>query len=269
MTDLNQRPIYKGLEGWRDHQTAGYVAQDMTERVGGPFQQVPLQAAASADEAECCGDKLLLDSILMLPSLVSPAECATLIAAAEHHCAADEWSDVTRHRIPCHPDGANLDEASHKLSHIILSRALWAVESLRPELAGALFPDACDLGDFWFHFSGDEPTINRYTSGGNFEPHQDGGCDLTVFVPLSTSEVDFCGGGTAFWSASLIGPDPNCANDFPPSLVMKPPAGTGLFWRGNITHAGLPVASGIRHVFVAGFTLLVPGAKGSRLRRSA
>ena len=161
MADLNQRPIYKGLQGWREHQTTGGVEPDMAARTGGPFQQVPL--GARAGEAERGGDKLLLDSILVLPALVTPAECAALVVAAERCCAADEWSDVTRHRVPCHPDGANLDAASHELAHVILSRALWAVESLRPELAGALFPDACDLGDFWFHFSGDEPTINRYT----------------------------------------------------------------------------------------------------------
>lgn len=83
-----------------------------------------------------------------------------------------------------------------------------------------------------------------------------------MLVPLSTSGVDFEGGGTAFWSEETIGADPGAATGHPPSLVVKPPAGTGLFWRGHLTHAGLPVTEGLRHVFVAGFNLRVPGAKG-------
>ncbi len=47
----------------------------------------------------------------------------------------------------------------------------------------------------------------------------------------------------------------------PPSLVMRPPPGTGLLWRGHLTHAGLPVTSGVRHVFVASFNLRPPGMR--------
>ena len=118
-----------------------------------------------------------------------------------------------------------------------------------------------DLGDLWFRFSGREPTINRYTAGGDFHAHQDGHA-LTVIVPLSTSGVDFRGGGTAFWSEGSIGTDPTGAKGIEPSLVMRPAAGTGIFWRGHLTHAGLPVTHGTRHVFVAGFNLRVPGARG-------
>jgi hypothetical protein len=253
-----RKNIYRGLSHWREHQITGSVTRDMAARTGGPFQEVPLRSSA----AGCCGDELLHDSILQLPSLVTLAECATLIAAADHFCAADgEWSDVALRRIECHPDGVNLDGESHSLAHIILARALWCIECLRPELAGALFPEAYDLGDLWIQFSGEEPALNRYTRGGDFDAHQDGHA-LTVLVPLSTSDVGFGGGGTAFWSEATIGTDPSAACGVPPSLVMKPPAGTGLFWRGHLTHAGLPVTSGTRHVFVASFNLLVPGAKG-------
>ena len=102
--------------------------------------------------------------------------------------------------------------------------------------------------------------LHRYTSGGDFDAHQDGHA-LTVIVPLSTAGTDFSGGGTAFWSEETIGADPTAANGVAPSLVLKPPAGSGLFWRGHLTHAGLPVTSGTRHVFVAGFNLQVPGCK--------
>ena len=109
--------------------------------------------------------------------------------------------------------------------------------------------------------------LNRYTAGGVFPPHQDGAA-LTVLVPLSTCNVDFQGGGTAFWSEAEVGKDPKAALGVSPSLVMKPPPGTGLFWRGHLTHAGLPVTTGCRHVFVASFNLLPPGSLGPPYRKS-
>ena len=48
------------------------------------------------------------------------------------------------------------------------------LEVLRPDVAAALFPDASDLADLHFKFSGQEPMLNRYTIGGSFDPHQDG-----------------------------------------------------------------------------------------------
>ena len=159
------RPVYRGLRGWREHQTTGQVTSDVTERVGGPFQEVSLSVMEDSR-----GDTLLQDSILLLPALVTVAECATLIKGAEVFfeeasaaAAADGEppSDAALWRIQCHSDGSNLDEQCHALAHIILSRALWCVECMRPELAAAIFPDACDLGDMWFKFDGEEPTINR------------------------------------------------------------------------------------------------------------
>jgi hypothetical protein len=34
-----------------------------------------------------------------------------------------------------------------------------------------------------------------------------------------------------------------------------------IFWLGHLTHAGLPVTAGVRHVFVASFDLRVPKRK--------
>ena len=244
----------RGLPGWRDHQDTGHVTRDPASREGGPFHEILLRPEEPESE-------MLQDSILTLAGLATPGECAHLRAAADRWCDAEGWASVGLRRIECHPDGANLDGGSHALAHVLLSRALWNLECLRPELCAQLFPDAADLGDFWFWFSGQEPMLNRYTSGGNFDPHQDGHA-LTILVPLSTADVDFGGGGTAFWSQETIGPDAAEAKGFPPSLVLRPPLGTGIFWRGHLTHAGLPVTSGTRHVFVASFNLRLPGMKG-------
>eukprot|EP00966_Prymnesium_polylepis_P237325 5488874-Prymnesium_polylepis.1 len=97
-----------------------------------------------------------------------------------------------------------------------------------------------------FAFSGHEPAINRYTAGGRFDAHEDKHM-LTVLVPLSPNDA-FEGGGTGFWSEEL-------SRRGEPSLVLRPEPGTALFWTGQITHAGLPVLSGTRHVFVCSFDL--------------
>lgn len=252
---MANRPMYKGLHGWRQLCKA---AEDPTQREGGPFQELPL-----LKHLTCNGDAeqvLLHDSILQLPSLATPSECARLIAAADKWCDKEQWSSVALRRIECHPDGINLDGDSHALAHIILSRALWNLEVLRPDVAAAVFPEPSDLCDLWFRFSGQEPMLNRYTKGGIFEPHQDGHA-ITILVPLSTHGVDFEGGGTAFWSENAIGTDSTQARSCSPSLVMRPPPGTALLWRGHITHAGLAVTSGVRHVFVASFDLRFPRIK--------
>jgi hypothetical protein len=252
----DRRPTYKGLRGWRGLMEAGFMAKDPAARPGGPFQEVPLRHCTSSE-----AEPLLHDSIMLLPELVSAEECAHLRAAADRWCESEEWSGVPIRRIECHPDGVNLDGRTHALAHIILSRALWSLEVLHPELAAELFPEPCDCCDLWMRFSGQEPMLNRYTLGGGFEPHQDGHA-LTVLVPLSTADADFVGGGTAFWSEATIGCDSTAAKSVPPSLIMRPPIGTGLFWRGHLTHAGLPISSGTRHVFVASFNLCLPGTRG-------
>ena len=60
--------------------------------------------------------------------------------------------------------------------------------------------------------------------------------DSELSFNLLLSDTDaFDGGGTAFWSEEEIGQDSTAARGFPPSLVMKPAPGTGLFWRGHLT----------------------------------
>ena len=251
-TFADARPVGSrqlGLAGWKQHRRTGVVYDNPSTRPHGPFRELQL-GCTPADE----GPRLLDDSVMVLDGLVSPCECATMISAANTWCDKHQTTGALR-RMECHIRGVNLDGNTHALAHIILSRVLWHIECLEPELAAKVFPEARarHLADMQFEFSGQEPMMNRYTEGGMFEPHQDGYA-LTVLVPLSMPDEDFSGGGTAFWSDSIAS-DASAAKSCPPSLVMRPPAGTGLFWRGHITHAGLPVLSGSRHVFVASFDL--------------
>ena len=93
-----------------------------------------------------------------------------------------------------------------------------------------------------------EPAVNVYGPGGEFKPHTDGHA-LTVLVPLN-SPHHFTGGGTAFWSPDCLKP-PKVE---PPGLSVIAAAGSALIFSGQLMHAGLPVGSGERAVFVASFS---------------
>ena len=243
-----------GLQGWRTHLAGHLLDGNPSTREQGPFQEIFLHRPIA-------GPRLLQDSVMLLDGLVNREECATLISAADCWCRNhDDSSASALRRIQCHPDGINLDGRAHALAHIILTRVLWCVEHLEPALAKKIFPGASKfehLADMCVKLAWGEPYVNRYTEGGCFEPHVDGHA-LTILVPLSTPDTDFSGGGTAFWS-SHIATDNESAKSVPPSLVLAPSCGTGILWRGHITHAGLAVKEGIRHVFVASFDLKVRG----------
>ena len=242
---------------WRSLRVgSSYMEADPQHRVGGPFREYKLNSSAAA-AALVPG---LADSILVLDDMVTVEECAHLAAAADDWCAAcvdvvlpasargrgPNAASLTR--VECHVNGRNLDGRAHALAMVILARALWNLETLRPDDALRIFRQRASLGDMIFAFAGNEPSINVYTSGGEFEAHEDNHM-LTVLVPLSPLD-GFEGGGTGFWS-HVAGPGGK------PTLVMRPPPGTALMWTGDITHAGLPVTAGTRHVFVCSFDLCV------------
>ena len=87
-----------------------------------------------------------------------------------------------------------------------------------------------------------------------------------MLLPLTSAEEDddseegrasfgFTGGGTACWSTADRGPERSRADSgAAPTFTLTPAAGTALLWGGDVTHAGLPVTSGVRTVFVASFS---------------
>ena len=107
-----------------------------------------------------------------------------------------------------------------------------------------------------------EPAINVYTEQGGFGTHKDH-MALTVLLPLTTG---FEGGGTGFWSAQdeLAFGDGSPAG--PPTKVIRPPLGTALIFGGDISHAGMPVQSGLRSVFVCSFTTRTDASPADRVQ---
>ena len=106
-------------------------------------------------------------------------------------------------------------------------------------------------------YSTREPAINVYRPKGEFLAHTDRQT-LTVLIPLSSPE-SYEGGGTGFWSsASDKGlpqyGQPASAPLSAPGVVLRPPQGTALLYGGRITHAGMPVETGCRVIFLASFS---------------
>eukprot|EP00966_Prymnesium_polylepis_P163152 3770820-Prymnesium_polylepis.1 len=149
-----------------------------------------------------------------------------------------------------------------RLHHTLFRRLLLLVETQLPELARSLFGQATGLHELHASYSAGEPAVNIYTAGGEFAPHTDNE-NLTVLIPLDLAGA-FEGGGTAFWADSHHRPwskgesVPNAADRsswLPPAHVLKLRLGSALIFGGNVTHAGLPITSGIRHIYVASFSL--------------
>jgi len=198
----------------------------------------PTQAAARTSfESLATGH-----SVFIVPSLVSPDECEVLLAAA----AAFRNAMSSTLRLPV----LKLERAEQRLCDAILRRALAIVEADLPRLASLLFGRESELAAMQFAFSQGEPAVNIYTEGGEFQPHEDKQA-LTVLVPLSPDDA-FSGGGTAFWEEDR-GRFAAWTNE--PTAVLRPPRGTAILFGGDVTHAGRPVLSGVRGVFVASFSL--------------
>ena len=69
------------------------------------------------------------------------------------------------------------------------------------------------------------------------------------------SPLPHASGGTAFWSERDAGSQRSRAEaGGAPTLVLVPPAGSALVFGGTVTHAGIPVITGRRLVFVASFS---------------
>ena len=243
-------------------------------------------SAAGAAEALALGD-----SIIVIPSFASPAECGILLDAA--------YAVVKYRRIDLtSPDelylpnlvrlhiARRLNACARAVSDTFIARAMALIESELGAAANAFFgagvgladPDTAPLVELSLKFSPGEPAINIYSEGGEFLPHEDGSVKtLTLLVPLSDSGT-YEGGGTGFypggaavrrqhqqeaaaaalaaseqpWEKSRRRPEPEWM-PVEPSLVVRASAGSAVLFGGEVTHAGMPLRFGTRFVFVASF----------------
>jgi len=218
---------------------------------------------------------VLKNSILLIPDLLSDEECRDLLRAAELHLAVGGASYVngtfenirwalkrlvsSKTHSSVEPLArirlCDMDRRSQELSaSIVRARILPFLEQEVPHVARALFGQSSGLQSLNFCWSPNEPAVNQYSVGGEFPVHKDFQ-DITVNVLLSESQA-FSGGGTAFWPE---GEDELQGNQ----ILLKPRRGVGVIFNGNVSHAGKAVESGLRHVYVASFSLRPYGKRAA------
>jgi hypothetical protein len=206
-------------------------------------------------------------SLILLPSIVTKKECRDLVNVARQAAEKNRQQrslqnlpDQGLARLPTHdaaeraaatntPCADALDIETSAICEKILSRILQTLDKKLPSLPADIFGSNLSaeshLRDNLLVFASREPAINVYFSGGQFLAHKDGQA-LTVLIPLTESPQNYTGGGTAFWSSDSRGHRVE-----PPSLVLKPGAGTAMLFCGHLMHAGVPVIEGERVVLVA------------------
>jgi hypothetical protein len=212
------------------------------------------------------------NSVLLLPNLLSAAECAQLI------------DDVDVNGIEDAKTGSGGGFERHSLAHLSASTStlfdkvlrerllpfvsaklpavedyLWARSTREAVDAGrdgmtSLAPTEARtagtlLGELPYRFTPKEPAINRYSDGGEFSAHTDQQ-GLTINILLR--DGSFEGGGTAFWEE---GATPPWQGGDPSTLCLQPTAGVGVLFNGTVKHAGRPVTAGVRHLLVASFSI--------------
>uniref|UniRef100_A0A7S3V368 Prolyl 4-hydroxylase alpha subunit domain-containing protein n=1 Tax=Aplanochytrium stocchinoi TaxID=215587 RepID=A0A7S3V368_9STRA len=209
-------------------------------------------------------EPIRFNSVLLIPNLLTKGECAQLIQDVEQeHLRLSEngptqdkgkgtlQSSVGTERYMI----KNLSEKTRCLFDIVLrDRLLPLISAELPDVEDMIWcfsmiepVKGAVLGDMWYKFSSQEPSINRYANGGDFKEHTDGYA-LTLNILLSVDD-DFTGGGTEFWRE-----DESSAE---PTLRLEPTcAGTGVIFNGQVKHAGRAVIEGVRHLLVASFNVM-------------
>lgn len=251
---------------------SGTIVDSWQETTIGSFSTVSSlvdhQLSASVGERIKCGE-----SVIQLPStIIDPEECEGLVHTCIEIASETSENEVDKRglvRLPTISAAARaattntpcadpLPKEIDRVLEDILYRVTQYIDEKLPSIVTTLFDENYLLTDLLMrdklHYSSREPAINVYFKGGEFLAHKDAQA-LTVLIPLSTSPAHFEGGGTAFWSQDARG---HRVED--PSLVLTPAtAGTALLFGGCVTHAGQPILSGTRVVFVASFSSKMRG----------
>ena len=170
------RPV-TGVRALRMSETALHAAHSL-EWIG---SAPPQSAKADVCEALAHGD-----AVLLIPGIADELECTRLaqsaleLARRQQDVRAEAGltnTGLTRLHFPAH--GGDIGEPA-EMCEVILQRVLSYVDTQLPSLRSQLFgplPVAVNLCDAYaadaFAYSCREPSINVYTSEGEFSPHKD------------------------------------------------------------------------------------------------
>lgn len=283
-------PLRRPNADERRHSRLRESRQDYLSAISAEQPQARLASASRAYHEHCVEAALASDaegstdpfangqSVLVVPSFATPAECYTFMDAADavlkfrRHTLTGEgevFDHVYARNLVRLNVAHRLDAASCDVSKAFVARALSLLEAQLPNAAAAIFklgPFAPLTSRLQLTFSPNEPAVNVYTPGGDFSQHEDKKA-LTILVPLSDAST-YEGGGTGFYRGGAAGrvlrreahEEADAASGAeplgePPSLMLRPVAvGSAILFGGSVTHAALPVVAGTRFVWVASFS---------------
>ena len=198
----------------------------------------------------------LWNSIVVVPDFLTRDECHIFMDAADRSASVGSAAGKFYSNQP----GLNrypvrkLDLEAQMLSDSVQKERLLPLLQ-RSSFCGELFGTS-QLKDLKAFYSPGEPAVNRYIAGGAIAPHIDRE-QLTLNVVLSEPGA-FHGGGTAFWpqktmDSALEESTQEVEDDV---VILRPLQGTAIIFNGQVTHAGRAVTEGIRHAYVASFSLV-------------
>jgi len=208
---------------------------------------------------------LLHNTIVVLPNLISSTECELLVNEAERILRENKASNVQGCRTESWSLYSRFDKDCQDVMDRVLGQHVLAfIRQRLPKVAKQLFDSntrnmpqgerkedkdgsAKDkMACYW-----DDPVVIKYKAGNELAPHEDMR-ELTIVVPLNPlGDFPLTGGGTRFW-LETISPEYADSNG---GISLKPAAGTGILFNGNITHSGNAVHAGTRFVLMTSITL--------------
>ena len=168
----------------------------------------------------------LNNTVLVLPGVLTPEECAHLRAEANRRFNTlnghpgwlpvnqnhgTDTAEMTKRRLSL----SDMDPATNEFSLAVLrERVLPELERQAPPvMQGLRLTGYNSTGHEAFAFFPREPAINRYAPGGDFSKHEDG--EAMSCIILLSEDGAFEGGGTSFFPS---GPAPGNA----PTTVLPP-----------------------------------------------
>lgn len=219
----------------------------LTGALGGSTAPVRYSEGASYDRVALGPDSLDVEhnSVLLIPGLLSEAECAQLIEDVDlngFEGARQGGSGLERHQVLAEP-GLSPSTAT-LFEDLLRDRLLPLISAEMPSVADYVWAqsDVSVCGnDFLapteprspevplkvlpYRFAAGEPAINRYSEGGEFGPHSDQqAITLNVLLRVGCFE----GGGTSFWTQTDkvgLGPGASATTGIrAPTLCLQPTA---------------------------------------------
>ena len=213
--------------------------------------------------------QILHNRIVVLPNIITKEECAGIAKETERILEENKAQNIQGRKTESWATYSRFNSHSQQVMDRLLGQhVLEFLDRRMPEISKEILKGHSTCSDFKSftrkigkksgkditRFCWDDPVVIKYDAGNRLAPHEDMR-DLTIVVPLNPLKGEFplplTGGGTRFW---LEGTTPECAtaND---GVLLRPPAGWGIIFNGEITHSGESVEAGTRFVLMTSIVL--------------